>query len=64
MCALSTAKFEGKGEVAGRVSGVEGGRAREGVTLLLSGSLLRCVVEWMEVSSRLMLIIVNIERES
>ena len=41
---------EGKGEVifgdvVGRVSGVEAGRAREGVTLLLSGWLLRCAVE-------------------
>ena len=53
--ALCETKMKGKGEVAfgevtGRVSGVERGRAREGVALLLS--------EWMEnkkeVSSRLM----------
>ena len=34
------------GEVMGRVSGVAGGRAREGVALLLSGRMIRCVVEW------------------
>ena len=50
------------GEVVGRVSGVVGGRAREGVALLLSGWSMRCVVEWKEVSSRLMWIQVKIER--
>ena len=45
--------MKGKGEVMfGKV--VAGGRAREGVALLLSGWLLMCVVEWKEVSSRLM----------
>ena len=34
------------GEVVSRVSGVAVGRAREGVALLLSGRLKRCVVEW------------------
>ena len=52
------------GEVVGSVSGVEGGRAREGVVLLLSGWLLRCVVEWMEVLSRLIWVRVKIERKS
>ena len=47
------------GEVVGRVSGVAGGRAR--VALLLSGWLMRCVVEWKEVSSRLMWVRVKIE---
>ena len=50
------------GEVVGRVSGVAVGRAREGVALLLSGRLMRCVVEWKEVSSRLMWVRVKIER--
>ena len=50
-CALSENKLKGKGEVmfgevVGRVSGVAAGRAREGVALLLSGRLMRCVVEW------------------
>ena len=59
VCALSETKVKGKGEVmfgevVGRVSGVAGGRAREGVALLLSGWLMRCVVEWKKVSSRLM----------
>ena len=31
--------------MVGRISGVEEGRAREGVALLPSGWLLRCVVE-------------------
>ena len=43
MCALSETKLNGKGEVVGRVSGVAGGRAREGVALLLSWRLMRCV---------------------
>ena len=34
------------GEVVGRMSGVGGGTAREGVALLLSRWLLRCVVKW------------------
>ena len=41
------------GEVVDRVSGVGVGRAMEGVALLLSMWLLSCVVEWNEVSSRL-----------
>ena len=41
-------KLKGKcevmfGEVVGRVSGVAGGRAREGVAFLLSEWLLRCI---------------------
>ena len=57
--ALSETKMKGKGErefgsVNGRVSGVVRGRAREGVALLLSTDVLNSVVEWKEVSSRLM----------
>ena len=44
------------------MSGVAVGRAREGVALLLSGRLMRCVVEWKEVPSRLMWVRVKIER--
>ena len=45
MCALSETKLKGKGEemfgeVVGRESGVAGGRAMEGVALLLSGWLI------------------------
>ena len=50
--------------MVGRVSGVVTGRAREGVALLLSEWLLRCVVEWKEMSSWLMWVRVKIERES
>ena len=57
--ALSETKLKGKGEVAfggvkGRVSAVRGGRAREGVALVLNEWMLSKVVEWKEVSSRLM----------
>ena len=66
MSAQSETKLKGKGEVlfgevVGRVSGVAVGKAREGVALLLSGRLMRCVVEW-KVSSRLMWVRVKIER--
>ena len=54
MCALSETELKGRGEVVGRVSGEAGGRVREGVALFLSVCLLRCVIEWKEVSSRLM----------
>ena len=59
VCALRETKLKRKGavkfgEVVGRVSGVAGGTAREGVALLLSGRLMRYVVECKEVSSRLM----------
>ena len=69
VCAISETKLKGKGEVmfgevVGRVSGVAGGRAREGLALLLSVWLMRCVVEWKEVSSRLMWVRVKVERES
>ena len=65
VCALSETKLKAKGEVlfgdvVGKVSGTDGGRAREGVAILLSGWLLRCVVEWKEVSSRLMWVRVKI----
>ena len=63
MCTQSETKLKGKGEVVDRVSGVAGGRARKGVALLLSGRLMRCVVELKEVSARLMWVRVKIERE-
>ena len=50
------------GETVGRVSGVAVGRAREGVALVLSRRLMRCGVEWKEVSSGLMWVRVKIER--
>ena len=61
VCALSETKLkgEGKGEV---MFGEVVGRVREVVALLLSGRSTRCVVEWKEVSSRLMLVRVKIER--
>ena len=66
--ALCETKMKGKGEVAfgevtGRVSGVERGRAREGVALLLSEWMGNKVVEWKEVSSRLMWVRVRMGRE-
>ena len=63
VCALSETKLKGKGEVVARVSGVAGGRAKEGVALLLSGWSMRCVIEWKEVSSRLMSVRVKRDRE-
>ena len=70
MCALSETKLNWKsevmfGDVVGKVSGVAGGIDREGVAQLLSGWLMRCVVEWKEVSSRLMMWVrMKIEREN
>ena len=66
--ALCETKMKGKGEVAfgevtGRVSGVERGREREGVALLLSEWMGNKVVEWKEVSSRMMWVRVRIGRE-
>ena len=66
--ALSETKMKGKGEMAfgevkGRVSGVERGRAREGVALVLSEWMLKRVVEWKEVSSRLMWVRVRLGKE-
>ena len=57
--ALCETKMKEKGEAAfgdvtGRVSGVERGRLREGVVLLLSEWIVNKVVEWKEVYSRLM----------
>ena len=52
MCALRETKLKGKGEVM--FGEVAGGSVREGMALLLSGRLMKCVVEWKEVSSRLM----------
>ena len=59
VCALSETKLKGRGvvkfgDVLGRVSGVRSGRAREGVALLLSDRVNERVIEWKEVSSRLM----------
>ena len=59
MLALSETKLQGKGEVEfggveGRRSGYTGGWAREGVAILVSEEVRRCVTEWREVSSRLM----------
>ena len=66
--ALCETKMKGKGnsefgEVIGRISGVEGGRAREGVALLLSERMMKMVVAWKEVSSRLMWVRVRLGRE-
>ena len=47
--------------VVGRVSGVVNGRAREGVALLLSKRVLEGVVEYREVSARLMWERLNLE---
>ena len=68
MLALCETKMKGKGEVmfgevTGRVSGVERGRAREGVALLLSEWMVSKVVEWKEVSARLMWVRVRMGRE-
>ena len=49
--------------MTGRLSGVERGRAREGVALLLSEWMGNKVVEWKEVSSRLMWVRVRMGRE-
>ena len=54
VCALSKTKLKGKGEVVCKVFGIGCGRAREGVVLLPSMWLIRFVVEWKELSSRLM----------
>ena len=66
--ALCETKMKGKGEVAfgevtSRVSGVERGRAREGVALLSSEWMGNKVVERKEVSSRLMWVRVRMGRE-
>ena len=66
--ALCETKMKGKGEVmfgevTGRVFGVEKGRAREGVALLLSEWMVNKVVEWKGVSSRLMWVRVRMGRE-
>ena len=66
--ALSETKMKGEGErefgpVKGRVSGVVGGRGREGVGLLLSEELRKSVREWCEVSSRLMWVRVQLGSE-
>ena len=51
------------GEVTGRMSGVERGRAREGLAVLLSDRMVNKVVEWKEESSRLMWVRVRMGRE-
>ena len=45
------------------MSGVERGRAREGVAQLLSEWMVNKVVEWKEVSSRLVCVRVRMGRE-
>ena len=67
--ALSETKMRGKGEVVfggvgGRSSGVENGRAKEGVALLVSEEVRGCVVEWREVSTRLMWVRLKFGQES
>ena len=49
-------------EVTGRVPGIERERAREGVALLLSEWMVNKLVEWKEVSSRLMWVRVRMDR--
>ena len=66
--ALCETKMKGKGEaefgeVNGRISGIERGRAREGVALLLSERMMKRVITWKEVSSRLMWVRVRVGRE-
>ena len=66
--ALCETKMKGKGEaefgeITGRIAGVESGRAREGVALLLSERMMSKVVAWKEVSSRLMWVRVRMGRE-
>ena len=51
------------GEVTGRVSWVERGREREGLALLFSEWMVNKVMEWKEVSSRLMWVRVRMGRE-
>ena len=67
--ALCETKMKGKGEVQfggvnGRVSGVQNGRAREGVAILMSEWLQKNVIEWKEESSRVMWVRVRLGREN
>ena len=62
---VSETKLKGRGErmfgnVVGRVSGVSNGRAREGVGIIVRDEWKRCVIEWKEVSSRLMYVRMNV----
>ena len=66
--ALCETKMKGTGEVAfgeviGRISGVKDGHAREGVGLILSEWMKELVVEWKEVSSRLLWVRIRLGRE-
>ena len=66
--ALSETKLRGKGEckfgsVIGRFSGVKRGRGREGVAILVSEEIGKRVVEWKEVSSRIMWMKVKLGKE-
>lgn len=66
--ALNETKMKGKGEckfgsVNGRRSGVDGGRAREGVVILMSEEVRECVVECKELSARLMWVKVKFRNE-
>ena len=49
MGGIGKGKYEFVWRVVSRVSGMTGGRGGEGVALLLSEWLMRCVVEWKEV---------------
>jgi len=67
--ALSETKMKGKcevmfGGVVGRMSGIEGGRAREGVGLLLSDRVKQCVIEWKEVNARMMWVKLKVSGET
>ena len=66
--ALSETKMRGKGEVVfggvgGRRSGIENGRAKEGVAILVSEEVKGCVTEWGEVSARLMWVRLKLGQE-
>ncbi|XP_076031278.1 uncharacterized protein LOC143019503 [Oratosquilla oratoria] len=62
--ALSLTKLKGKGECKfGRISGVKRGRGREGVAILVSEEIGKGVVEWKEVSSRIMWMKVKLGKE-
>ena len=67
--ALSETKMKGKcevmfGGVVGRMSGIEGERARQGVGLLLSDRVKQCVIEWKEVNARMMWVKLKVSGET
>ena len=61
VCALSETTLN-RSEVYGRVCDVMRGSAREGVALILNRWLLWCVMEWKEVSYRLMWVRVRLSK--